>query len=296
MAVIDVSYSSSADYRTCNRKFYYRNVLKLEPKKLSSALSLGTVFHNCFDMLFQKKTKPEIHQYVAKFYEDAIRTSLDPSQQEWLSIDQYKVLGMWDNYPLNDMEFEKVEPEVSFRVKLDGLKGIYLKGRVDGLVVRQGKYWIREVKTTSMKKGEFQKKASVSYQGSGYIYGVEKFRGIKIEGVVYDVVFKPALRRGVHETAGDFGERIYQDYCNPDRKDFYYLRFFTYRSAKEIEEFEKDMVLLARDLRTRTREGKWYRNTDRCYDFNKECDFRPICWTDKPDEGLMQSLYERKGK
>lgn len=294
MSLMELSYSSSADARSCNRKYYYRNILKLEPKKISSALTIGSVFHGCFDLYFQKADKIAILNYINRSFIDAVSKSLDPSEVERLTIDKYTVMGMWANYPLSDMEFTEVYPEKAFRVRLDGLRGIYLKGRVDGLVKRNGVYWIREVKTTSMDRKQFQFKTSVSYQAAGYMYGIEKSTGVKIEGVIYDVVNRPKLKRRKDETAEDFGKRICEDYADPTRKEFYYDRHFSYRSTKEIEEFEKDMIALARELRTRIREGKWYRNTDACYNYNTECQFKKICWIDKPDKGLIESLYDRK--
>jgi hypothetical protein len=266
----------------------------LEPKKISSALTIGSVFHGCFDLYFQKKPQNEIVAYIDKTFADTVARSLDPSEIEKLTIDKWSVMGMWVNYPFNDMEFEKVYPEKAFRVKLDGLRGIYLRGRVDGLIVRNGKYWVREVKTTSMDRRQFQSKSSVSYQAAGYIYGIEKSENIKIEGVIYDVITRSKLRRRKDETADSFGKRIFNDYADPCNKDFYYDRFFSYRSANEIVEFEKDLVALARELRTRVREGKWYRNTDACYNWNTECPFKKICWVENPDKGLIDSLYERR--
>jgi hypothetical protein len=292
--ILDLSYTSSASARSCTKKFYYGNVLGLIPKKTTSALTIGSVIHECFDSLFKGKSKTDILTDIKNTFRKSQSESLDPNEQERLTIDEYTVLGMWNNYPMNEMEFEEVHPEESFKVKLDGLRGVYLTGRVDGLVKRQGKWWIREVKTTSMDRRSFQSKASVSYQASGYIYGIEKQFNNKIEGIVYDVIKRPLLRRKVEESAMDFGERIYDDYRDPKKKEFYYDRHFSYRTSKEISEFEKDMVELAKDIRVRKRVGNWYRNTDSCYSFNSECPYKKICWIDNPDEGLINSLYERK--
>jgi hypothetical protein len=292
--MIELSYSSSADARSCNRKFYYRNILRLEPKKISSALTIGTVLHGCFDLLFQGKDKNEIATYINNSFAEAVSNTMDPSQAERFTIDKFIVLGMWNNYPFSDMEFDKVYPEQSFKVRLGNMRGMCYKGRVDGLVIRNGRPWIREVKTTSMDRRQFQSKSNVSYQAAGYMYGIQKSMGMKTEGVVYDVIKKPLLRRRVNETTDDFAKRIYEDYCDPTKKEFYFDRFFSYRTAKEIEEFEKDMILLARDIRTRIGKNIWYRNTDSCYQFNSECPFKQICWIDKPDEGLINSLYDRR--
>lgn len=291
--VLNLSYSSAADLRSCTKKYYYKNILGLEPKVTTSALTVGSTIHECFEMYFKKVPAQEIIQHIEAVYKEGLTraTELD---QERMTIDRYTCLGMWTNYPFSEMEFEEVIPEKEFKVRLGSLRGVYLKGIVDGLVRRQGRWWIREVKTTSLDKRAFQSKASVSYQAAGYMYGIHKETNSKLCGVVYDVIKRPLLRRGAHETAEDFGKRIFADYARADKKEMYYDRYYSYRTEKEIQEFEKDMVILAGDLRRRIRMGNWFRNTDNCFTFNSECPFRKVCWEDKPDPGLMEALYERR--
>ena len=291
--ILNLSYSSTADARSCTKKFYYKNILGLEPRATTSALTVGSTVHECFEMYFNKHTPQEITQHIEDVYKEGLTTATE-AEQERMLIDKYTCLGVWANYPFSEMEFEEVIPEKNFKVRLGNLLGVYLKGRVDGLVKRQGKWWIREVKTTSMDKRAFQSRASVSYQAAGYMYGVGKETNTPVCGVVYDMIKRPLLRRGVRETAQAFGERILADYFKPDKKEMYYDRYFSYRTEKEIVEFEKDMVILAKDLRRRIRCNDWFRNTDNCFTFNSECPFRKICWEDNPDPGLIEALYERR--
>jgi len=291
--VLSLSYSSAADLRSCSKKYYYKNILGLQPKVTTSALTVGSAIHECFEMYFNKHPAQEIIQHIEAVYKEGLAKATEIEQERML-IDKYTCLGMWTNYPFSEMEFEEVIPEKSFKVRLGNLRGIYLTGRVDGLVKRQGKWWIREVKTTSLDKRAFQSKASVSYQAAGYMYGVLKESHTQACGVVYDTIKRPLLRRGAHETAQSFGERILADYARADKKEMYYDRYYSYRTEKEISEFEKDMVILARDLRRRISRDNWFRNTDNCFTFNSECPFRKICWEDKPDPGLMEALYKRR--
>ena len=290
--ILNLSYSNTADARSCGKKFYYRDILGLQPRITTSALTVGSTVHECFEMYFNKHPAQEVIQHIEDAYK-GITTSTE-AEVERMVIDKYTCLGIWTNYPFSEMEFEEVLPEKSFKVKLGNLRGVYLKGRLDGLVKRQGKWWIREVKTTSVDKRCFQSRASVSYQAAGYMYGVGKETNTPLCGVVYDVIKRPLLRRAKHETAEDFGKRIFADYSNPEKKEMYYDRYYSYRTEKEIAEFERDMVILARDLRRRIREGDWYRNTDACFTFNSECPYKKICWEDKPDPSLMEALYERR--
>ncbi|MDD5428693.1 MAG: PD-(D/E)XK nuclease family protein [Candidatus Omnitrophica bacterium] len=292
--VLNLSYSSAVDARSCTKKYYYRNILGLEPRLTTSALNIGSTVHECFEMYFNKRPAQEILQHIEDVYKETLALATTEAEEERMLIDKYTCLGMWTNYPFSEMEFEEVMPEKEFKVRLGSLRGVYLKGIVDGLMKRQGKWWIREVKTTSMDKRAFQSKASVSYQAAGYMYGVYKETHTEACGIVYDMIKRPLLRKGVHETAEDFGKRILADYSNPNKKEMYFDRYYSYRTEKEILEFERDMVILARDLRRRIREGCWYRNTDACFTFNSECPYKKICWEDSPDSSLVEALYERR--
>ncbi len=291
---LNLSYSSTADARSCTKRYYYKNILGLEPRTTTSALSIGSTIHECFEMFFNKTPAAEILQHIDDVYKKELSKSLTEAEEERLLIDKYTCLGMWVNYPFSEMEFEEVIPEKNFKVRLGNLRGVRLTGRVDGLVKRHGKWWIREVKTTSLDKRAFQSRASVSYQAAGYMYGVLKEPHTSLCGVVYDMIKRPLLRRGAHETAEDFGKRIFTDYAKPDKKEMYYDRYYSYRTEKEILEFERDMIILARDLRRRIRMNNWYRNTDACFSFNSECPYKKICWEEKPDPSLVEALYERK--
>ena len=292
--MLEISYTSSADARNCWKRYYYRVILGLSPKKVSRAINVGSVVHPCFEMYFNGASKEEIDKYIHTTFDKAIQGTLDPVEVENMIVDKYTVLGMWHNYPFNEMEFTKCFPEKKFKVRLANLRGVRLTGRVDGLVIRTDKWWVREVKTTSLDRRAFQSRASVSYQAAGYIYGIEKQEDIKIQGIVYDTIKRPLLRKGTSEKTEDFAKRIYADYSKDDKKKLYYERFYSYRSAKEISEYEIDMVKLAREMRSRIRHNDWFRNTDNCYSYNSECPYKKICWEDKPDQELISTLYERR--
>lgn len=295
--LLEVSYSSSSDMRSCPKKFYYRNILGLQQKKKASSLRIGSTIHECFEMFFLHINAQDVINHIDDVYKKLLLNANEIEAEDYL-IEKYICLGMWVNYPFNEMEFQEVVPEKKFRVKLGDRsnRGIYLTGTVDGLVKRDGKWWIREVKTTSQEREAFQRNAAVSYQASGYIYGIEKMLGIDICGVVYDYIRKPKLRKGVKEDAQAFADRIFRDYCNEEKKESYYDRYYSYRSTKEIQEYEKDMLMLAKEIRLSSKTGQWGRNTEACYDWNRECPYKKICWIDSPEKGMLDALYTKSSR
>ena len=292
--MLNLSYSSTADARSCWKRFYYKDIVGYIPKKRESSLGVGTVIHECFDLHFNKASLQDVLTHIENSYNKIISEELNPNEVERFTIDKSVCMGMWMSYPFSDMGFQEVLPEKKFEVKLGNMHGVKLVGRIDGLIKKDDKWWIREVKTTSLSQQQFQGRAAVSYQASGYIYGIEKQEKIKVHGVLYDTIKRPLLRKRVTESASEFADRIVADYANPKNKDFYYDRYYSYRSDKEMEEFEIDMIKLAREIRTRKRKDDWYRNTDACWTFGKECPYKRICWVDKPNDDMIDAYYERR--
>jgi hypothetical protein len=299
--ILDLSYSTSADDRACHKKFYYRNVLGLKPRKKSFPQTIGSTIHVCWERYFLgNDDEASLRDYIVKTYSDAIAECNDPNIQERLLIDKYTCLGMWENYPFHELSFKQVLPEHTYTYQLGKMRGVYYQVKVDALIQdTAGKWWIREVKTTASDKKEREQRASKSYQITGGVYAILKETGLKVSGAFYDFMRKPLLRKGVHETATDFGERIYRDYAStkkdPLRKDFYYSKYMSYRTTAELAEFEKDMISQAIDIRRRLRLQDWPRNTDACFKYKSECPFMRICWEENPAKELIDSLYEQGG-
>lgn len=292
--IIELSHSSTSVARQCWMKYYWAYIQQLRKKVATTAQSLGVTLHGCFEMRAKGAAEADIQAFIEKTF---TLLGATPEEEEKALISKLTIKGMWKNYPYDDSkDFSKIEAEQKFRTKLANLCGVYWRGRVDSILTERptNQRWLREYKVTSIEKESFRKKVSTSFQPSGYKYGIEKTSsGGVVQGVVYDYIGRPRLRKRVSETSQEFAERIYEDYCNPERREHYYDRFYVYRSLRQVELFEQDIVELAREIRYRTRTGRFYRNPDSCYDYNSECDYMPICWEAKPDEGLIKSLYTK---
>lgn len=291
--MIEVSNNSLGIYRSCQKKFHWHYIEGLRPIRKSSALSLGTVLHDAFNMYYNKFNAIEVLSYITKTMDDQIANA-SPDEAENLQIIKYTLVGMWTNYPLSLAEFTKIEPEMEFKVKIPGMRGVVFVGKVDGLVTdSNGKMWIRELKSTALGFSDFEKKSKYSPQGTGYIWAMRQL-GYPIEGVLYDFVKKPLLRKGVNEKVIQFGERIMKDY--KDRPDVYYKRHFVYHNQDELELFQQDLTNGAVDIRRKKRLGNWHRNQDSCWDWNQECPYLRICFQKVPDPLTVQLFYKKEVK
>lgn len=290
--MIVISSSRAAVARGCWMKYKWRYIDHLESIRQASALTLGKILHAAFDRYYKGATNDYVRSYIISTFNDEISIVPLPDQED-LVIARYTALGAWDNYPYKNLnEFQKIYSEEDFIVRLGNTRGIRFRGRVDGRILKDNVWWVRELKTTFMTQRQFEGRASTSAQASGYVYALRKLN-YPIHGVMYDVIKKPLLRKRKDETVHDFGKRILEDYADKNRQDFYYKRHYTYRNEVDLKLFEEGMVELVKEIRRRTKAQSFYRNPDACWNFNTECPFKKICWMEKPDP-LTLKLYFKK--
>ena len=287
---MNISNNSSSVARSCWKKYYWRYIEKLTPIRQSSALTLGKIIHKAFDLYYKGKPIKEVISYISKTFDDEIRQS-SPEESEYLTIAKYTAIGMVAHNPYTSIQFERIESEKEFRIKLT--RGVWFIGRVDGIVKKGGKWWLRELKTTSQTQRQFHQRSSISSQGTAYVWALRR-DGYDVKGIMYDFIKKPLLRKRVQEDQYEFGSRILADYKK--RKDFYYGQIFSYRSQQEIDLWEEDAVSLVKEVRSKRRHKRFYRNTLACYSYNSECPYKKICFESSPDVLMLQLYFKRDGK
>jgi len=284
--MLKISNSSINIYRSCPKKYHWKYIEGLTPYKKSTALTLGSIVHTAFDMYYNNFSEHDVSEYIVKTADEEIAKA-DPQVAEDLLVAKYTALGMWMHYPKDLSVFSEIRPELSLEIKFD--RGVKLVLRVDGLVKVDGKMWVRELKTTGLSFSQFEKRCETAPQCSTYTLAVRK-AGIPVEGVIYDFVKKPLLRRHIKESKEQFGKRILLDYKT--RPNFYYKRHYSYRSQENLDLFEEDLKLTVKAIKSK-RIG-WPRNPDACWNFNSACPYMPICFQKDPDN-LTIDLFFVKG-
>jgi len=291
-SLLTVSNNSTATFRSCPMKWRWRYIEGLRPKKLSNKVTLGKAVHDMFHLHYSNKPVNEIISHVNDLYKKELEEAPIENHHA-LMVDWKTALGMFLNYPNKSLNFEKIKSEEEFNVTIDGVRRLRFIGRVDGLVKHQGTWWIRELKVTGMDMRQFEGRAQTSSQATGYIYAMHKKTRLPIEGVMYDAIKRPLLRIRKTETTEEFAERIYEDYKLPEKKDMYFLRYFTYRSPLNMKQWEGDMALISRQIRKCFKYDVFYRNTDSCWQYGTECPYLKVCFEDKPDPILIEHCYDK---
>ena len=287
--MLEVSNNSTSIFKSCQMKYKWNYVDGLKPLRKSNVFSMGTILHKAFEIYYNNISDP--FKYIDDTTKDLVANALLQDDVEDYTTMRYTLLGMWTYSPFKVTDFKKVEPEMEFRVKVPGTRGIVFVGKIDGLVTDlNGRLWVRELKTTSQAFAQFELRSRQSAQGTGYLWAMRRM-GIPVEGILYDYVKKPLLRKGVNENMDQYGQRIMYDYGN--RPDVYYKRHPSYRSDYELDLFEQDLRSASLDIRKRTHDGKWHRNSDQCWNYNSECPYLKICFR-QPDPLTISVYYNIK--
>ena len=286
-----ISNNSSTTANSCWKKFYWRYVERLTPIRQSSSLTLGSIVHEAFDLHYKNTPYKDVIKFIAGTFDEEI-AKLPPEEQEHLTVAKYTALGMFANFPYKNLaQFDEVHSEKSFSVKLlNGNRytdGMTFEGRIDGLVKKNGKWWVRELKTTGQTSRIFSQRINTSSQGTGYVWAMKKL-GYDVVGLMYDYVKRPLLRKRMSEDQFEFGNRILKDYA--DKPEAYFNQVYSYRNTHELNLWEKDIKDQAKEIRRKFKAGDFYRNTGSCYNYNMECPYNKICFEEHTDN-LMLSLY-----
>lgn len=159
------------------------------------------------------------------------------------------------------------------------------------------KILILEHKTSSEDIGPgsmYWRKLTLDAQISNYLVGARAM-GFDPHAVLYDVLRKPALRpleansrRKEPESPESYRDRILADIA--DRPDYYYQRGVVVRLEDEERDAAFDTWQTAEQIRLSRNESRWPRNVDACTQYNRICDYWPICSGETSADDRM--LYE----
>lgn len=287
--MLALSYSNAATFRSCPKKYYWHYVMGLIPISRAPSLTLGGILHLAFDYFYKGLSDVEVYTLIADAFTEEMSRE-EAADQETILLNKYIALGMWLNYPYKNLkEFDSIASEEEFVIPL--CDGVELVGKVDGRVSQFNNWWVRELKTTGLTTRQFIGRCEVSGQSTGYVYGLTK-KGFNIKGILYEYIKKPQLRKGEKETADDFGRRIMKDY--KDRPKFYFNRHLSYRTPVDLNNYEEDIVAVAKDMLEHIEANSFYRNTDSCWNYNTECEYSKICFAKEPDPLTLELYYKKK--
>jgi len=202
-------------------RFHIRNVKCLKEVNRKEAMDYGTIFHKLIEInsrLGKRYNKARVSIYMNKwvlsrFGEEAvllakIAIAEFEEYRKWestLPIHEYvdQEVKFCENFELPPINFSADNENISVRVP----KGIVipLRGRIDELIMLDGKLWLQENKTKSkIDLDGIIKTIHRNIQVMFYATCIELKYGVPCAGVIYNVIRKPGQiqRTGRRNKAG----------------------------------------------------------------------------------------------
>jgi hypothetical protein len=298
-----VTYTSLSTYRNCRKKYFWRYVESLIPMERDDALGLGSLIHVCLKLWHETRDISAVLQVIDS--ETAQRTIHDWQRKYW-HLSRSMMWGYANLYPVED--FQPIALEQPFRAEIrnpetgSSSRTFLMAGKVDGLISLNGSAFLLEHKTASNIGAGYLERLWTDFQVALYVKYVQEALGVKLDGVLYNVIEKPGLLQAKGETEEEFQVR-YAELCQKNKSgkssakrqliesdtDYQarlqekmsdpsmYHREILIISESRIREIESEVWELAQNLLFSRRTGRWYQNTTFCFHWNKPCCYYPLC-------------------
>lgn len=308
-----LTHSRMQTNKTCARKGYYRYELGLRRIRQAVPLRMGKAIHHGIELWETgADNNTAIFEATAEYESLPVWCNTDETIAEWLvegEIVRRLLSGYfwrWDNDAL-----EVVSAEETFIIPIinpdtgSPTPTFQFAGKWDGIVrMPDGRLLVKETKTVGQDispESDYWKRLQLDQQISGYMLAARK-QGYDVQGVLYDVIRKPAIKPRKltkaeqaslasthrwygetihlttdvpdHETPAMYGARLTDDIGN--RPDFYFARREIARLESDIDDFRRELWEQQLDLRQRQRTNRWYRNTSACLTMGR-CEYFDLC-------------------
>lgn len=241
----------------CRDRFHKHVVMGLRETTRKEAMEYGSLFHKLIEVgaTLHNPTREKIvgfmEEFLIKHY-----PSVDSRILGRIAIAQYIVYREWVStrpsfryieaepvfhqpFNLPPMTFNP-NPDIMLRVP-EGVI-IPLRGRIDGVIEKDGELWLEENKTKSRVDIPYlQDTIHSNIQVMFYAVAAQIKYGRPCKGVIYNVIRKPALRQGKKETFTDFILRNQVDMI--ERPHWYFNRLEVRFQPGDIERWQRDELL-----------------------------------------------------
>ena len=302
----EVTTSMMRCFKDCRKRYFFEYVECLKPLETPKALELGTLYHRGIEMLLKGELLSNVGELLANEQREQCESkNVDyealPVLISTCMVEEFDALSGWRNWALKNVE-KKFEVSTGYAKRL--------KGKIDGVIEKDGKTFLVEHKTTSVYGEDYLHGLLWDEQSTNYLYAHNKMledgtiEGKSADGVFYVIVEKNTLKKFTataiedrkynqktgelyknqhdhNETDEEFIVRVREWYKEKPRVHTH----FVYRTPPDIAERVQDMNLIIKDMVACEREETFYRNPSACKIFR--CPYSPKCLDNVPDTDVL---------
>jgi hypothetical protein len=302
-AKMTTTYSMWTQFRNCRKACEWRYLKELVPLERNRSLTFGSLVHTCLELWHRHRDLERVLTHIHGAYPD--RGGDERQRSDW-HLAQAMMRGYAARYPEED--FEVVALEKTFEGAIvnpatgAASRSFTLSGKIDGIVKRDGQYFLLEHKTASLVDSGYLERLWGDFQIQLYCWYIEQTLGWRISGILYNVLSKAKLRqkqgeteeeyearraelmaksksgktsaqRRLPETDEEFQGRLKEWYAQPDA--FHREPIFITRD--QFETLRAELWELTRSFLDARRRGIFYQNTSQCFTYGRPCPYFQLC-------------------
>jgi len=311
---LKTSYTMWSLFRNCRKAAQWRYIEKLVPLERDRNLRFGSLVHECLELWhrnvdleqFQWNMDQRLAAVLAHVDAACPKRAGDEEQRRTWHLATAMMKGYAATYPIE--AFEVVALEMPFEGEITSprtgaaSRSFVMTGKIDGLVRQDGKYYLFESKTAATIDASYLEKLWTDFQIILYAHYVEQTMGIRVAGVIYNILTKAkqqqssgetedefqarraelvaksktgrsSAKRRMPETDDEFQERLAEKYAEPG----VFHRELIYLSRERFDELRGELWELTQAFLDARRRGVWYQNTSYCFQFGKPCPYFALC-------------------
>jgi len=296
--------SSIGKYMACPKSYEFSYVKLLESDSYRSPLGYGNFIHANVEVLSGKGRIGIVDQLLIellgkhKSAEDQVAIRADYELAKRVARLWYEA---WSNpvHPFSNVNVDWIESEYEWKYTLPDSEFIHV-GKSDGIMLHKkyNKLFLYELKTAADRSRDtYVHRLMVDKQISSNIIAL-RARGYNVEGVIYDIVWKPSLIRLKNrktkpdESIQEFHDRIFEVM----KKDpvSHFERHIVYRNDKDIVDYSIDLRSQYETIESSYKRGIFHRNSGNCDNFGTLCQFFTVCIEGKQEMEQMFNKRDRK--
>lgn len=312
------TYSMWSKFRNCRKACEWRYLKELVPVERDHNLDLGSVIHACLELWHRHRDLERVLNHINGAYPD--RGGEEKQRADW-----HLATAMMKGYAArySEEDFEVVELEKTFEGPIinpatgAASRSFTLAGKVDGIVKKDGQFFLIENKTASLIDSAYLERLWGDFQIITYCWYVEQTLGLRISGIIYNVLAKSKLRQRqgetneeyqtrcaeliaksktgktsakqkMAETDEEFQGRLGEWYAQPDA----FHREPLFISRDQFETLRLELWELTRSFLDARRRGIFYQNSSQCFTYGRPCAYFALCRSNG-SQNVVDNSYHR---
>jgi hypothetical protein len=298
------TYSMWSLFRNCRKACQWRYVEELVPTQRDGSLAFGSLVNQCLELWHGRRDLELVLFHIDRAC--ANQAADERLKRHW-HLARAMMTGYARLYPEEDFEVahleRKFEGPLVNPVTRAVSRSFTLAGKIDGIVQVGGAHFLLEHKTAAQLDGSYMERLWTDFQTSIYTHYAELALGIKISGVIYNVLVKARLQQGQGETEEEFEERksaleaksktgkpssakrrlpesdedfqarLLERYSDPQM----FHREMLYVGREQIDTLRGELWELSKSFLEARRRNVFYQNTAFCFHHGRPCPYFALC-------------------